>query len=151
MSRFQRTYLLASGAALIVGALLHIASIFGGPDWYAFLGAPDGLVAMVNAGSLRPAISCIAIATVLLVCSAYAYSGAGVIRKLPGLRVVLAIIAAGMIIRGITFIPIAAWQPHLLSGICGKCQSVNAFLLTTSAICLTVGGGLAVGAFHARD
>ena len=150
MSQSRRTYLIVAGSAMVAGALLHIAIIFGGPNWYALFGAPAGLVAMASTDSLRPAVSCVIIALVLLACSAYAYSGAGLIRKLPGLRVVLALIGAGLIVRGVTFVPVVAWQPHLLSGLCGKCQEVNSFVLATSALCLFVGTGYAVGAVRAR-
>jgi putative oxidoreductase len=57
--------LFAAGTTMLLGALLHIAIIFGGPDWYAFVGAPAGLVKMASAGSLRPAISCVAISVCL--------------------------------------------------------------------------------------
>ncbi len=143
--------LIAAGSAVLLGALLHIAIIFGGPGWYEFLGAPAGLVAMVSSGSLRPAISCVIIGAVLLVCAAYAYSGAGLIRKLPGLRLVLGLIGTGLVVRGISFVPIVMWQPHLLSGICGKCQDVNSFVLVTSAMCLLVGIGYLAGAFRAHS
>ena len=146
----NRTYLLASGSVMLAGALLHIAIIFGGPSWYEFVGAPAGLVAMASTDSLRPAISCLVIAALLVACSAYAYSGAGLIRKLPGLRVVSALIGTGLIVRGVTFVPVAALRPHLLSGLCGKCQGVNAFVLVTSALCLVIGVGYAVGAVRAR-
>ena len=145
MSNASRTGLLASGALLVVGALLHIATIFGGPAWYAFLGAPAGLVAMAESGSLRPAISCVVIAAILLICAAYAFSGAGVIRRLPAARAVLAVVGLGLLIRGLMFPPLVAWQPALLIGICGRCQSVNMFVIVTSALCLLVGAGLIIG------
>ena len=150
MSQFHRTYLLAAGSAMVAGALLHIAIAFGGPSWYAFFGAPPGLVAMASTDSLRPLVSCVVIAAMLLACSAYAYSGAGIMRGLPGLRVALALIGAGLIVRGIAFVPIVALQPHLLSGLCGNCHEVNSFVLVTSTICLVVGLGYAVGAVRAH-
>src|SRR5690349_23673573 len=145
MSNVSRTGLLASGVLLVAGALLHIATIFGGPAWYAFLGAPPRLAAMAASGSLRPAISCIVIAALLLVCAAYAFSGAGVMLRLPALRAVLALIATGLLVRGVAFVAIAAWRPQLLAVVCGRCESVNAFLLITSALCILVGGCLAFG------
>ena len=135
---------------MALGGLVHVAAIFGGPDWYAFLGAPAGLVAMASTSSLRPAVSCVVIASALFTCAAYAFSGAGVFLKLPALRAVLSLIALGLIARGIIFVPVAAWQPHLLSGLCGKCGSVSVFLLVTSALCLIVGGGYAAGALRVR-
>jgi hypothetical protein len=143
---FAARVLTASGIALVAGALLHLAAIFGGPAWYAALGAPAGLVAMAATGSPRPAISCVVIASVLLVWAAYAFSGAGAIRRLPALRVVLALVATVLIARGVLFLPIAAWRPHLLAGLCGKCAEPGVFLFATSAVCVLLGLGFAVGA-----
>ena len=146
----SRSYLIAAGAVLVVGALVHLAAIAGGPAWFAALGAPKGLVTLAGTDSLRPAISCVVIAAALLVCAAYAFSGAGLIRRLPLLRPVLALIALGLIARGLAFLPLAAWRPDLLSGLCGKCAEPGLFLVATSALCLFVGGGYAVGALRAR-
>jgi putative oxidoreductase len=143
--------LIAAGSAMILGAFLHIAIIFGGPDGYIWLGAPAGLVDMVRSGSLRPAISCALIGAVLFVCAAYAYSAAGLIRKLPGLRVVLGLIGGGLIVRGISFVPIVMWRPYWIAGLCGKCQEGNTFVLVTSAICLLVGIGYVTGALRAHS
>jgi hypothetical protein len=142
--------LLACGAILAFGGLLHIAAIFGGPDWYAFLGAPAGLVALAGTDSLRPAVSCVVIAMLLFVSASYAFSGAGLIRKLPALRTVLALIGLGLVTRGLLFLPLAAWRPHLLSGVCGKCAQPGLFLIATSLLCLLVGGGYLIGALGLR-
>ena len=70
----------------LAGAILLVAILFGGPDWYALFGAPQGLVILARAGSRRAPISCLIIAAILLVFAAYAFSGAGIIRRLPSLR-----------------------------------------------------------------
>lgn len=150
MPQLHQKLLVVAGSAMIAGALLHIAIIFGGPSWYAFLGAPEGMVAMAGTESIRPAVSCAVIAFTLVACSAYAFSGAGLIRKLPGLRIVLAFIGFSLLVRGIAFVPLVAWKPHLLSGLCGKCQEVNSFVLVTSAVCFIVGVGYVTGAVRAR-
>jgi hypothetical protein len=146
----SRSYLIAAGAILVVGALVHLAAIAAGPAWYAALGAPKGLVYLASTDSLRPAVSCVVIASALLVCAAYAFSGAGLFRRLPLLRPVLALIAVGLVVRGFAFLPLAAWRPELLSGLCGRCAEPGLFLVATSALCLFVGGGYAVGALRAR-
>ena len=150
LPHFHRNYLLTSGVILAFGGLVHLAAIFGGPDWYAFLGAPAGLVALADTDSLRPAISCVVIALMLFACAAYACSGAGVIRKLPALRGALALIGLGLVARGLLFVPLAAWRPHVLSGLCGKCEEAGLFLVATSSLCLFVGGGYLFGAMRAR-
>lgn len=149
MSRFARNYLCLVGVLASAGALLHIAILFGGPDWYAFFGAPRGLVEMARAGSLRPAISCLVIAAFLAVLAAYAFSGAGLIRRLPLLRPVLASAAAVLILRGVLFIPLIVLRPGVLAGIC-DCRSVDAFIVVTSVLCLVMGLGYALGAARTR-
>ncbi|MGN6111859.1 MAG: hypothetical protein ACTHOC_02425 [Luteimonas sp.] len=148
MPTFVKRYLLLAGTAAAAGAALHVAILFGGPDWYAFFGAPAGLVDMARAGNPRAPISCLVIASFLAVVSAYAFSGAGLVRRLPFLRVGLGAIAAVLILRGALFIPLIVWRPVALSGIC-DCGSVDAFIVVTSALCLAMGVGYALGACFA--
>lgn len=148
MSQFVKSYLLLAGIAASAGALLHIAILFGGPDWYAFFGAPKGLVAMARGDNIRPPITCLVIAAFLSLIAAYAFSGAGVIRRLPFLRFGLAAIAGGLILRGVLFIPLILLRPGALSRVC-DCRSVDAFIVTTSVLCLVMGVGYALGALTA--
>src|SRR4249920_843267 len=104
MSQPSDRALLWSGAATAAGGLLHLAIIFGGPDWYQFFGAPPALVQMARDGQPRAAISCVAIASVLFAFSVYAFSGAGLIRNLPMLRTSLFLIGGGLLVRGILFV-----------------------------------------------
>jgi len=145
MSVFVKRYLLLVGVAASAGAALHIAIMFGGPDWYALFGAPQGLVEMARAGNVRAPISCLVIAAFLALLAAYAFSGAGVIRRLPLLRLGLAAFAAVLILRGVLFVPLIVWRPGALSGIC-DCRNVDAFIIVTSALCLVLGVGFALGA-----
>lgn len=150
MSQFVKNYLLLVGVAACAGSVLHIAIIFGGPDWYAFFGAPRGLVEMARTGNIRAPISCVVIAAFLALLAAYAFSGAGVIRRLPLLRFGLASAAAILILRGVVFVPLIAWRPVTLSGIC-DCRSVDGFVIGTSVLCLAMGIGYALGALAAPD
>lgn len=146
LSQCARTWLLCSGVMAFVGALIHLAIPVGGPAWYLYFGAPPGLAAMAEAGSIRPLVSCLVIALVLLVCSAYAFSGLRLIRRLPLLRLGLAGIGSALVVRGLAFVPLAIWSPNYLAGICGRCQGVNGFLVFTSAICVVAGVGFLLGA-----
>lgn len=145
MPSFANRMLFWTGVAAAAGALLHVAILIGGPDWYAFFGAPQGLVEMARAGNPRAPISCLVIAAILLLFAAYAFSGAGMIRRLPLLRTVLVLIASLLILRGILFIPLVLWRPGALAGIC-DCRSVDTFIVATSIVCLALGIGYAVGA-----
>lgn len=150
MRPFLGKHLFWTGMVAIAGALLHIAIMFGGPDWYAFFGAPSGLVELARIGHPRAAISCLVIATFLFVLAAYAFSGANVIRRLPLLRPVLAIIGLVLIARGALFIPMILWRPDSLSRIC-DCRSVDTFIVVTSILCLAMGISYAAGAVSLRS
>ena len=150
MSQFVKRYLYLAGIAAAAGAALHIAILFGGPDWYAFFGAPAGLVEMARSGNVRAPISCLVIASFLALLAAYAFSGAGVIRRLPFLRLGLGSIAAVLVLRGVLFIPLIVWRPGTLSGVC-DCRSVDTFIIVTSALCLAMGVGYALGAVAAPN
>ncbi|MBL8508641.1 MAG: hypothetical protein JNM11_09225 [Chitinimonas sp.] len=143
-TRAPNRYLIAAGIAALAGSLLHLAIPVGGPSWYAFFGAPDGLVAMARAGHWYPVICCLVIALALLLAAAYAFSGAGMLRRLPWQRTVLLGISAVLVLRGIGFIPLMLWQPERLADIC-NCQGVDTFLVITSLLCLSIGMAYALG------
>ena len=144
MQKSARVYFVFSGAITFIGGLIHIAMIFGGPAWYRFFGAPESIVQMADTTSLYPVFVCVFIAAVLFIWSAYAFSGAGLIPRLPFLRIILTTISIALIIRGISFIPLMLISPEIFEGIT-SCQSVNAFLIITSAICLVTGLAYGIG------
>jgi hypothetical protein len=129
----------------MLAALLHLAMPFGGPSWYTFLRAPDVIVRMAGAGHPYPAFMCLVIATLLVLCTLYAVSGAGIILRLPWLRTGLTVIAAGFLARGLSFIPLIALRPDALAGVC-HCTKVDTFIVVSSAVCLAIGAGYAAGA-----
>ncbi len=91
----QRNGLLViAGCLSIFAALLHISCIFGGPDWYLFFGAGEKMAKMAAAGDIYPTIVTLIIAAVLSVWGLYAFSGAGLIVKLPFLKTCLVLITA---------------------------------------------------------
>lgn len=124
--------LLAAAAADPAAALLHVGCIVFGASWYRFLGAGEGLARLAEP---RPAQMAAVIAGVLLVWALYALSGAGVIRRLPFVRLVLALIAAVLIARGTLFFALRPYFPD--NGL--------AFWLVTSAICVALGLLHAIG------
>jgi hypothetical protein len=129
-----------------VGAAAHLLAIPAGPDGYAMLGAPAGLVDMARVGHPRAALTCVAIAALLLVLAAYAFSAAGTIARLPLLRPVLAVAGTGLIVRGLAFVPLILWRPELLGGLCGRCQGIDSFVVGTSLLCMLLGACLLAGA-----
>lgn len=144
MSQVMNFPLIGAGALTLVGAIVHVAIIFGGADWYRFFGAPEQLAKMAADGRWYPVVACLVIAALLLVWSAYAFAGAGLIRPLPLNRIVLCLIAALLIVRGLIFIPVAIWRPEMLEVIC-NCRRLDTFIVVTSALCLVTGLGYAFG------
>ena len=98
-------WLVAAGWLSIVAALLHVACIFGGGDWYRFFGAGEELARADEAGSWMPAIITACIALILSLWAAFAFSGARLIRRLPLLRTALVAISAIYLMRGLLIIP----------------------------------------------
>ena len=127
--------LLFGGLLSGIAALLHIAIIIGGPQWYRFFGAGEELASMAEKGSWYPAVLTFGIAVVLLLWALYAFSGAGLIRRFPLLKVGLVVISAVYLIRGLVFIPAYIVKPEI----------VDDFLIWSSLICLVYGFSYAIG------
>jgi len=130
-----RSLLLAAGWMSVAASLLHAACIIGGPSWYRFFGAGEKLAQAAERGSPAPAIFTAMIAAVLGIWAAYAFSGAGVIVRLPLLRTALIAISTVLVIRGLGVPLMQIWRPDLSS----------AFLYWSSAIVLAYGLAFAVG------
>ncbi|MBO9697306.1 MAG: hypothetical protein J7499_14015 [Sphingopyxis sp.] len=133
------TWLIAGGWLSVAAALLHIACIFGGPEWYRFFGAGEGMARAAARGELRPTLITLGIATVLLVWAAYAFSGAGLLPHLPLLGTGLVIITAIYLLRGLLFVPLHFRRP----------QHSDSFAIWSSLIVLAYGAVHAVGTFRA--
>jgi hypothetical protein len=124
-----RNRLLLIGAALSATAsLLHVGIIVGGPDWYRFFGAGERFAQLDAAGSRVPDLVTLGIASVLALWSAYALSGAGMIRRLPLLRTALVAITAIYLARGLV-LAVMPFVDH----------DFTAFDWWSSAICLGYG------------
>lgn len=97
--------LLVAGSSSAAIALLHVAVTAIGAPAYRYFGAGESLASHAQAGSLFPAGLTLMIAGVFAGFSAYAFSGAGVIRRLPLIRTGLVTIAAIYLLRGLSAIP----------------------------------------------
>jgi hypothetical protein len=133
-------WLIAAGGMSIAASLLHIACIFGGPDWYRFFGAGEVLASAAERGSFVPAIMTAIIATILAAWAAYAYSAAGAFARLPLIRTALVAIASVLLARSaLVFLP-AAWEPE---------NRTFAFMFWSSFACFVMGGCFAWGSWRA--
>jgi len=134
--------LIIAGILSCIAALFHIAIIIGGADWYRFFGAGEHMAVIAEQGSLTPMLITLAIASVLFAWGLYAFSGAGVIRRLPFLKFCLSAITAVYLIRGVGGIVIA-FIPNSI-----QVQQLGfSFLLWSSFVCTLYGVAYSVGVF----
>lgn len=145
--RHHNRLLLFGGVLTGLAALLHLAIILGGPAWYRFFGAGEDMARLAARGSLYPSVITASIAAILGVWTLYALSGAGVIRRLPYLPVVLALIAAVFLVRGVLGVPVVLFveDRYLL-----ELRAKITFMIVSSAVCVGLGLCYGVGAVAAR-
>jgi hypothetical protein len=140
VSQSSLNYWLISGGILsAIAALMHIAIIIGGPDWYRFFGAGEGMARAAAQGWMMPTLITLGIATMLAIWAAYAFSGAGLIPRLPLLRTALVIISTIYLLRALAVVP-ALLTPT---------EQSPAFWLWSSAIILIYGLAYAIGTWRA--
>ena len=124
----------------LAASVLHIACIFGGPDWYRFFGAGEPIARAAERGSWVPPLMTLAIASILAIWAAYAFAGAGLLRRLPLMRTALVAISTIYLARGLM-----VFYPPLM----GRSDLSSAFLLWSSLIVLAIGIAYAVGTWRA--
>lgn len=130
----RKVPLVIAGILCAIGALLHLVTIIGGPDFYRFMGAGEGMAQMAEDGLAYPTIVTLVITLILFIWSAYAFSGAGVIKRLPLLKIGLVLISSILMIRaifGIILMFININHPYL-----NELQARPIFMMVTSLICL---------------
>jgi hypothetical protein len=134
----RNPWLIAGAWLSVIASLLHVACIFGGPDWYRFFGAGEALAQADARGEWHPALLTVAIAAVLAVWAAYAFAGAGMIRRLPLMRLALVTISAVYIARGLFIVPVLVQE-----------QMRSPFNIWSSLIVLAYGIAYAIGTWKA--
>jgi hypothetical protein len=132
-------WLVTGGVLSCIAALLHLGVIAGGGDWYRFFGAGEMMAQAAERGEWMPALVTLTIAMILAIWAAFAFSGAGLIRRLPLLRTALVAISAIYLLRGLMPIPL------LWKGL----EPATPFLLWSSGIVLVYGLAYAVGTWKA--
>jgi len=130
----ENNLLKISAGMSFVASLLHLACIFGGPEWYRFFGAGERMAQLAEAGDSYPTIVTSMISGILVVWGLYALSGAGVIFKLPLLKTTLTLITAVYLIRGVVgfFLPFITSDPVVH-------QNSITFWLVSSVVCCVFG------------
>lgn len=129
-------YLVAGAVLSAIAALLHLGCLFFGPSWYRFFGAGERMAQLSAAGSIVPTLITAGIAAVLALWSLYALSGAGVIPRLPLVRLALCVITGIYLLRGLAGLVLAVVAPG---------DRGVAFWCWSSVICLSMGALHLVG------
>jgi hypothetical protein len=93
--------LVIAGILSAIAALLHIGCIYFGASWYRLFGAGEEMALLAEQGSIRPTLITSGIVLVLGLWSLYAFSAAGIIVRLPLMRLALVLITSIYLLRGI--------------------------------------------------
>jgi hypothetical protein len=132
----QANPLLTLGALLsAIAAVLHVCIVFKGASWYRFFGAGESFAVAAEQGKFWPPAITLGIALVLFSWSAYALSGAGLMRPLPLLPLALLAITGVYLLRGAVLIPLLLFAR----------SKATPFLVWSSVVCLIYGIVHAVG------
>lgn len=98
--RMGNQWLKLGGILSFAVALLHIIIIFVGASAYRYFGAGEDMAAASESGSAFPALLTLVLVAIFAVWGLYGLSGAGVIRRLPLLKIALILIGAIYTLRG---------------------------------------------------
>lgn len=111
MRNQPNSFLLTAAVLNALVALLHVGCVIFGASWYRFFGAGEEMARTAEAGRWYPAVLTLGIAAVFGAWSLYALSGAGVIRRLPLLRIALCFITAIYLLRGVGWLALRPYFP----------------------------------------
>ena len=123
------SYLLIGGVLSLLASLAHLGIIMVGAKWYRLFGAGEQFAKAAEEGRAYPGIITFGIALVLALWGLYAFSGAGLITKLPFLKPALCVITAIYLVRGI-----GGFSLLLL-----RSQYTRRFIIMSSAVCTLFG------------
>jgi hypothetical protein len=122
-------YLVVAGCLSAAAALIHVGCIIFGASWYRFCGAGEQMAIMAEQGLIKPTIITSCIVVVLSIWSLYAFSAAGIIGRLPFIRLALTVISVIYLVRGLAGF-------YFVSNPIGRSPD---FWVWSSLICLFIG------------
>mgnify|MGYP001466886178 CR=1 FL=1 len=125
----MNVFLIVAGILSAVAAILHLGCIYFGASWYRFFGAGEQMALLSEQGSIQPTLMTSVIVLVLCIWSMYAFSAAGIIFKLPLIRLALIAITLIYLARGVAGF-------FLISSPMGRSPE---FWIWSSIICLFFG------------
>ncbi len=97
--------LISAGVITSTAAIWHLACILGGPSWFVFARAPQQVIDSAQQGTLLAPLSTIVVAAAMFACTIFAFSAAGIIRRVPLSTPALMTIALLCTLRGLIIIP----------------------------------------------
>jgi len=131
--------LLVAGAGSIAAGVAHLACIIGGPDWYRFFGAGEGMARAVEQGRWQPHVMTAVIAIVLFGWAYFAFAAAGQVPRPPLLRIGLIAITLVLLLRAA-----AAFVPGVW-----RAEHAPTFIIVSSLIVLVLGLAFLIGTIKA--
>ena len=99
--RMKNQWLILGGILSLAVALVHVIIIFIGAPAYRYFSAGEDMAKAAELGSVFPAVLTLVLAAVFAIWGFYGLSGAGIIRRLPLLKIALILIGAIYTIRGV--------------------------------------------------
>lgn len=99
--RMKNQWLILGGILSFAVALLHVIIIFIGAPAYRYFGAGEDMATAAESGSAFPALLTLFLVAIFAIWGFYGLSGAGVIRRLPLLKIALILIGAVYTLRGV--------------------------------------------------
>ncbi|MBJ7446647.1 MAG: hypothetical protein JHC81_03850 [Brevundimonas sp.] len=131
--------LLVAGAGSLAAGVVHLACIVGGPDWYRFFGAGEGMARAVEQGRWQPHVMTAVIAIVLFGWAWFAFAAAGQVPRPPLLRIGLIAITLVLLLRAA-----AAFVPGVW-----RAEHSPTFITVSSLIVLVLGLAFLIGTIKA--
>ena len=131
--------LLVAGAGSVAAGVAHLACIVGGPDWYRFFGAGEGMARAVEQGRWQPHVMTAVIAIVLFGWAWFAFAAAGQMPRPPLLRIGLIAITLVLLLRAA-----AAFVPGVW-----RAEHTPTFIIVSSLIVLVLGLAFLIGTIKA--
>ncbi|MCU6434022.1 hypothetical protein LPB67_09610 [Undibacterium sp. Jales W-56] len=124
-------------AALIAfaGVIIHVGAVFVGPSWFEFFNAPPRVVTSAREGTWLAPVSALVIAGLMAMCTMYAVSVIGLVRRPPLQRLGLVSIAAVCLLRALILPLLAINHPELR----------NTFEVVAAIVWFVAGVGFVVG------
>ncbi len=132
----KNDFLIGGGIFSFLIALLHVFVIFGGPDWYRFFGAGEEMAQLAEQGAAYPIVLTLAITLLFVVWGLYAFSAAGLVRKMSYTKPALVIISSVYTFRGLMAIPIVFF---IKEAYLDELKESLTFMVVTSFVSLIIG------------